>query len=94
MARFRFSGTIRRVTVEHIQITDGVIDVTKKAVCEEFDLPNVVDGDSTHWVDEAERAVEYGIPFKIVDTDGAEWEKSKASSTIEALHIEEMEYES
>ena len=92
MARFRFSGTIRRVTVEHIEITDGIIDVTKKAVCREFDLPNVVDGDPQHWMDEAERAIEYGAQFKIVDTDGAEWET--VSEQVIAKEIEEMEYES
>lgn len=92
MARFRFSGTIRRVTVEHIEITDGIIDVTKKSVCREFDLPNVVDGDPQHWIDEAERAVEYGAQFKIVDTDGAEWET--VSEQVIAKEIEDMEYES
>ncbi len=92
MARFRFSGTIRRVIVEHIEITDGIIDVTKKAVCNEFDLPNVVDGDSTHWVDEAERAVDYGVGFKIVDTDGAEWKLLDVECKAE--DIESMEYDS
>ena len=92
MARFRFSGTIRRVTVEYIDITDGIIDVTKKAVCQEFDLPNVVDGDPQHWIDEAERAVDYGCDFKIVETDGAEWETIKV--TNEAKDIAEMEYDS
>ena len=92
MARFRFSGTIRRVTVEYIDIEEGIIDVTKKSVCEEFDLPNVVDGDSTHWIDEAERAVDYGVPFKVVDANGAEWETIKV--TNEAKDIAEMEYDS
>jgi len=91
MARFRFSGSIKRVTVEYIHIEDGVIDVTKKAVCDEFDLPKVVDGDSQHWIDEAERAVEYGANFKIVDAEGAEWELS--SVTCKAEHIEHMEYD-
>ena len=98
MAKFRFSGTIRRVIVEHIEINEGVIEVTKKAVCNEFDLPNVVDGDPTHWIDEAQRAVEYGCDFKIVDSNGAQWDSqrragSPASLKVEALHIEEMEYD-
>ena len=80
------------MTVEHIDITDGIIDVTKKTVCQEFDLPNVVDGNSQHWIDEAERAVDYGANFKIVDTDGAEWETIKV--TCEARDIEDMEYDS
>lgn len=92
MARFRFSGTITRRTVEHIHIKDGIIDVTKKAVCQEFDLPSVVDGDPQHWIDEAERAVEYGAQFKIVDTDGSEWELDK--QYLEVNWIEEMEYDS
>lgn len=91
MARFRFSGSIKRVTVEYIHIEDGIIDVTKKAVCDELGLPKVVDGDSQHWIDEAESAVECGADFKIVDTDGAEW---KLSNIIcEAEHIENMEYD-
>ena len=92
MARFRFSGTIARRTVEYIHIKDGIIDVTKKAVCQELDLPNVVDGDPQHWIDEAQWAIEYGAPFKIVDTDGAEWELDKQS--IEVSWIEDMEYDS
>ena len=92
MARFRFSGNIRRVTVEYIFIDEGIIDVTKKAVCEEFDLPNVVDGDPQHWIDEAERAVEYGAEFKVIDTNGAEWKTGKVTS--EATDIIEMEYDS
>ena len=91
MANFRFSGTIRRVTVEHINIEEGMISVSKKNVCAELDLPNVVDGDSTHWIDEAERFVDYGGEFKIVDNSGAEWETIKV--THEAQDLREMEYD-
>ncbi len=91
MARFRFSGSIKRVTVEYIHIEDGIIDVTKKAVCDVLGLPKVVDGDSQHWIDEAEPAVDFGADFKIVDTDGAEWKLS--TIFCEAEHIENMEYD-
>ena len=90
MAKFRFSGTIKRVTVEHIDITDGIIDVTKKTVCQTLDLPNVVDGDPTHWVVEAEQAIEWGARFSVIDTDGAEW--ATESVTITADDIEDVEY--
>ena len=92
MARFIFSGSIKRVTVEYIDIEDGIIDVTKKAVCDEFDLPKVVDGDPQHWIDEAERAVEYGANFKVVDNEGADWQLSSVTCTVD--NIEYMEYES
>ena len=91
MARFRFSGSVKRVTVEYINIEDGIINVTKKTVCNELHLPNVVDGDPTHWVTEAEMALDYGADFKIVDTDGAEWKV--LDITCVAENIEEMEYD-
>lgn len=91
MARFRFSGTIRRVTVEEIRLEDGIIALTKKAVCRSLDLPNVVDGDPTHWVGEGQQAVEWGAQFKIVDTDGAEWETIDVK--VEAEDVEDVEYD-
>ena len=91
MAKFRFSGTIKRVTVEYIHVAEGVIDITKKNVCDEVDLPNVVDGDPTHWVDEAERFVDYGGEFKIVYVNGSQW--MQESSNCTAQYIEEMEYD-
>ena len=87
---FRFTGTIRRVTVEEIEVTDGIIDVTKKAVCRALDLPPSWSGDPTHWVGEIEEALVWGAPFKMVDIDGAEWQTK--SVTVTADHIEEAEY--
>ena len=91
MAKFRFSGTIKRVTVEYLECEDAIIDVTKKAVCHTLDLPNVVDGDPTHWVGEAEQAIEWGAPFKMIDTDGAEWKTE--SVTVTADDVNEVEYD-
>ena len=91
MARFRFSGTITRTTVEKMHIEDGIITVTKKSVCQELGLPNVVDGDPQHWIDEAEIAVEYGAHFTVTDTDGAKWERDKQYSV--ATEIDHMEYD-
>lgn len=91
MSKFRFSGRVKRVTVEYIDIEDGIIDVTKKEVCSTFDLPSAVDGDPQHWVDEAEQAVDYGAEFKVADTGGANWELSSVSCTAE--QIEDMEYD-
>ena len=91
MARFRFSGTIRRTTIEYLHVEDGIIDCTKKSVCHALDLPNVVDGDPTHWVGEIEDALEWRAPFKVIDTNGSEWQTQ--SVDILADHVEEAEYD-
>ena len=98
--KFNITGKlVRTVTTEIIyHLECGEVEIQKKDVVETLDLPQVVDGDPTHWYEEVEEALKRGCIAKLTESTPIEkqycnsyvTEKTQIVSTEDDWEIEDV----